>query len=94
MPTKNIKNAKQPVKLSSRKFYETKIVVTVLSEEPLNSNAELDAVHEYIVNGPCSGEVNWKPQLELNGREMASALRKQGSDPSFFRLTNKGEDAE
>jgi hypothetical protein len=95
MPTKNIKNAKQPVKLSSRKFYETKIVVTVLSEEPLNSNAELDAVHEYIVNGPCSGEVLWKQaNLELNGREMASALRKQGSEAGFFRLTDKGEDAE
>lgn len=88
MPRKN-----PAVKLSERKFYKTKIVVTVLSEEPLNSNAELDAVHEYIVNGSGSGEVNWQPQVELNGKQMAAALRKQGSDPGFFQLTDKGEDA-
>lgn len=80
------------LKLSPRKFYKTRIIVTVLSEEPLNSNAELDAVHEYIVNGPCSGEVNWQPQVELNAAQAARALRKQGSDPAFFQLTDKGED--
>ena len=80
--------------MTDRKFYKTRITVEVLSEEPLCDGLELDAVYEFIVNGPGSGTVKWHPPQELDGKQAARALRKQGSDPGFFRLADNGEDAD
>ena len=81
------------LKLSTRKFYKTRIVVEVLSENPLSEGLELDSVHWGITNGDWSGTVKWHPPQKLNGKQAAAALRKQGSDPGWFQLTDKGEDA-
>lgn len=81
-------------KASDRVFHRRRITVTVLSEEPLPEHLDLDKVAHEIVHGDCSGEVKWYPNEEIGGRAMAKALRKQGSDPEFFRINDKGEDLE
>jgi len=80
--------------VSDRKFHKRVITVTVLSEDELSDGAELDAVHEFITNGACSGEVSWGPDQTLDGGQMAKALKKQGSDPQFFHLNDDGSDAD
>ncbi len=80
--------------MTKRKFYKTRIVVEVLSEEPLSEDQELDSVHWGITNGDWSGTVKWSPPKVLNGAQAARALRSQGSDPGFFRLDDKGGDEE
>jgi len=79
--------------MTDRKFYKTVFKVTVLSEEPLG-NPDLEQVNHAITEGDCSGVVTVSEALELDGKQAARALYDQGSDPSFFRLTSKGEDDE
>jgi len=78
--------------MTNRKFYETKVVVTVLSETPLTGDYNLEQLHYAITDGECSGQIVQESTKELNGREAAEALAEQGSDPSFFGLTEDGED--
>lgn len=81
--------------MSDRKFYKTVITVTVLSEdEPLDSNLDLEGVHDSITGGDCSGEVTWADPVLLTGAEAAAALKAQGSDPCFFRLNPDGSEAD
>lgn len=78
-----------------RKFYKTVITVTVLSEdEPLDSNMELESVHDAITTGDCSGQVVWSDPVLLTPLEAAKALEEQGSDPGFFMLTADGKEAD
>ena len=79
---------------SSRKFYRTLVTVEVLSESPIEGFGELSELAYAITEGDCSGEVTVAPAKKLTGKQAAKALLKQGSDPSFFRLTDKGEDLE
>lgn len=78
--------------MTTRKFHKRVIRVTVLSEEPISEGLELDTIHQLITTGECSGEVDWKPDQVITGRQAAKALRQQGSDPSFFMLDNKGDE--
>jgi hypothetical protein len=80
--------------MTDRKFHKRRIVVTVASEYELAETLDLNQVNELIVNGDCSGEVEFKPDQVLNGLQAARLLKKQGSDPGFFRLDNKGDDVE
>jgi hypothetical protein len=70
------------------------IEVTVLSENPIPSGIDLATVAREIVEGDWSGAVYRKSQTVLGGRQMAKALENQGSDSTFFGLTQKGEDVE
>jgi len=78
--------------MTNRKFYETKVVVTVLSEKPLDGDYDLEQLHYAIMEGECSGQIVQESTKELNGREAAEALQEQNSAPSFFGLTEDGED--
>jgi hypothetical protein len=80
--------------MTERKFYETKVVVTILSEEELNPNLDLEQLHYAIRDGDCSGQTEIMEPKTLNGKEAVKALLNQASDPSFFRLTDDGEDLE
>ena len=80
-------------KQSKRQFHKTVIKVTVLSEEPYD-NTDVDQLVYDIRDGDCSGEVRIVSSKVLTGRQAARALQAQGSDPSFFRLTEDGEDNE
>lgn len=76
----------------TRKFYKTVFRVEVLSEDEPVGDLELDALHDLITNGDCSGEVNREEPVELTGAEAAAALLEQRSDPSFFNLDEDGTD--
>ena len=74
-----------------RQFYKTTIMVEVLSEKPVDFE-NLSAVDLEITEGDCSGKWEVTKTEELTGEQAVKALLEQGSDPSFFRLTDKGED--
>jgi hypothetical protein len=81
--------------MTKRKFYRTVIKVEVLSEGPIPNGMSLDKVNFHIVEGDCSGKVEWTvTNDEINGHVAAMLLREQGSDPGFFRLTDEGNDYE
>jgi hypothetical protein len=77
---------------SKRKFHKTVLRVTVLSEEPYEFTS-LSQTASDIDDGPCSGEVEVVSTKILSALQAAHALEKQASDPGFFNLTEKGEDA-
>lgn len=77
--------------MTKRKFFATTLQVTVLSEEPFEW-ATLADVDSAITDGGCSGEVKRMGNRLLDGKQAAQALLAQGSAPSFFRLTDTGED--
>lgn len=76
---------------SKRHFYRTVIEVEVLSEDPVDFG-DLAGIHAAITEGGCSGQWKVLKTGNVGARTMARLLKKQGSDPSFFRLTEKGED--
>jgi hypothetical protein len=76
--------------MTERTFFRTKIVVEVLSEYDPHFSSLGDVAYA-IEDGDCSG--NWDESTEeINGFECAVALLEQESDPSFFFLTEDGED--
>ena len=82
--------------MTRRKFYRTIIKVEVLHEDPrvLAKLEGLDEVHALITDGPCSGFWNvTRGPTEMNGLQTARLLLKQGSDPEFFSLDERGNDA-
>jgi hypothetical protein len=90
--SKTTKTGRPPVQLSERTFYKTKSTYEVLSEKPLG-DVSLKELDELCDSGPCSGRFFRRQERNLNGRQAARALEAQGSNPSFFNLTEKGEDA-
>jgi len=79
----------------ARKFYKTIIQVEVLSEDnPIGDYVDLADLAYEITDGECSGNVEVKEKIELTGKQAADALENQGSDPSFFRLDDDGNDVE
>ena len=79
---------------SKRKFYVTKYVVTLLSEEPLKSAMSLEEVAYAMNEGECSGEVEAFPAKKVGAKKMAKLLQAQGSDPEFFHIDEEGNDTE
>ena len=79
--------------MTNRKFHRTLIQVEVLSEEPYNQES-LEQVNHDIIEGDCSGKWEITKTEELDGQQAAQALIGQASDPSFFRLTEEGNDTE
>ena len=78
--------------MSTRKFYKRIFQVEVLSEDPIPEEMDLDELHYQVTDGSWSGMMTAQDQEEVDGARMAELLRHQQSDPSFFRLTDKGED--
>lgn len=79
--------------MTDRKFYKTVYEIVVLSEEQPN-NPSLETIAHQITEGDWSGTARETYSRELDGKQAARALYNQGSDPSFFQLTSKGEDCE
>lgn len=80
-------------KISDRKFYRTVFWVEILSEEPL-PDVSLKRLMAECEDGPYSGDSGHTKTEEIDGPKAARLLRKQGSDPAFFSLTDKGEDTD
>jgi len=78
--------------MTNRKFYKRTITIEVLSEEPIPSGMDIANIICEAQDGDYSmRELNEKETV-LNGKQAARALKRQGSDPEFFLLTDKGED--
>ena len=81
--------------MSERKFYRSVVQVEVLSEEPLKECllTDLDDLNYLTSEGDCSGDIKITVHNEeVNGPRMALLLQEQRSDPSFFGLTDDGND--
>jgi hypothetical protein len=78
--------------MTKRIFYKTKIVVEVLSEEPLPYGQSLADIEYDMTNGDNSGLWDIVETMELNGLACANELRNQGSNPEFFRIDEDGND--
>jgi len=64
-------------------LYRTIIKIEILSEGPYDPD-DISSVAYDIVEGDCSGSWEIESSETLTELEMAAALEKQGSDPSFI----------
>lgn len=80
--------------MSQRKFYRTVIHVEILSDDPSPKDASLQDIAYQISEGDWSGATKMAEHEEMDGEKMAKLLQEQGSDPSFFQLTEDGKDEE
>jgi hypothetical protein len=65
------------------KYYRTIVTIEVLSEEPVDFDS-LQAVHDAIVFGGCSGKWSVTFTEEVSPMRMEKLLLDQGSDPMFL----------
>ena len=77
--------------MTDRTFHRTIIQVEVLSEAPIGP-VDLETLHHMITEGDCSGKLTTLLEEELDGKQAAEALLNQASAPSFFNLTEDGDD--
>lgn len=84
----------QEVSATAHKFYKTQYLIEVLSEEPIRGDVNLKDIEYMITEGDCSGDVRTFGSVEISGAEAAKLLKRQGSDPSFFRIDENGNDIE
>jgi len=80
--------------MSKRKFFRSKVIVEILSEEPLNPAMSLSDIQYYTDEGDGCGRTQDMEVEELNAQEAVSALKEFGSEPAFFSLNDAGEDLE
>jgi hypothetical protein len=80
--------------MTDRKFFKTVVKFTVLSEEPIPDGMSLENIAAQCMTGDWSMGNASQKETEINGKQAARELEKQGSDPGFFSLTDKGEDSE
>ena len=71
----------------NKKYYKTTIAFSVLSEEPIPEQMNIDEIYQECIDGDYSGDLGFRSSVEvLNEKEAAQELIKQGSDPSFFGI--------
>jgi len=80
--------------MTARKFYQTIIAIEVLSEEPIPAGTDLPDIVQESIDGEYSLRILKYYERPLNGKQVAKALLKQASAPSFFQLTEEGEELE
>ena len=78
--------------MTDRKFHKRLLTIEVLSEEPIPEGMEVESIIEEAKSGDYSMRIAKDVETELNGKQAARALLKQGSSPDFFSLTESGED--
>ena len=79
---------------SERKFYKTRFVLEVLSEEPIPSMSLSSLEYEMNEGEYVGGQIEIVESKELTAAEMVNALYDFGSDPSFCRLDDDGNDCD
>ena len=80
--------------MTDRKFYKTIVKFEVLSGEPIPPGMEYENIVHECKEGEWSMRSLGEKKIVLNGKQAAKALTLQGSDPSFFCLDDKGNDAD
>lgn len=79
---------------TKKKLYHKRIVVEVLSEEPIPDSMTLaDLEHEYT-NGDYVGCTETKKNQIVTGRKAAKMVMAMGSDPTFFMMNEFGNEIE
>ncbi len=79
--------------MTKRKFYRTTITLEILSEHDIGG-LDIQQVVGEMVDGELSGRIlEWIPE-RIGGRTAAMLLMKQGSDPGFFGLDEKGNEVQ
>ena len=78
--------------MTTRKFYKRTLTVEFLSEEAIPAGMSLAQIIDEAEGGEYSMREFGEKEVELNGKQAARALQKQGSDPAFFQLTPDGDD--
>lgn len=78
-----------------RKYYETTIVIKLLTTDMDNSirNA-LDNIQNAIKSNYFAGEIQSTTTEKINSSMMARELKKQQYEPSFFNLDDDGNEVE
>ena len=77
-----------------RSFHRSVIQFEVLSEEPISDGATLESIAYECNEGRYIGRfLPTSDAYVVSGAEMARLLQEAGSDPGFFELDDKGEDA-
>jgi len=77
--------------MSKGKLYKSVLKVEILSEVPYPDVMSLDQVAFDIVEGECSGVIEWESlNAELHGTEAVKECEKHGSDPEFFQMDENG----
>lgn len=68
------------------KYQRHTITIEVLANDlsDFNHPVTLADIHYHITEGHCSGQITVTKVEELTRDEMAEALEKQGSDPTFL----------
>lgn len=76
-----------------KKIYKTIVQVEILSEEPIDSQLSLSQIAEEGDTGSFSIMIkDVRVNQEIKGIRAAREMRKQGSDPEFFDMDEKGND--
>jgi len=77
------------------KVYKSVLKVEILSEDPYPEVMTLNQVAFDIVEGECSGVIEWESlNAELHGEEAVKECDKHGSDPEFFQIDENGNKIE
>ena len=79
--------------MTTRQFYKRTITLEILSEDKIQNGVSLQQILWEAVEGNYSMQTVDETNAILTGKEAAAGLFNQGSDPSFFQLTDDGNDA-
>lgn len=78
---------------TKRKFYTTIVQVEILSDKDIDFNCvNLIDIAQMNLRDECSLAHKVVQHNCIGGKQMAKALRSQVNEPSFFQLTDDGED--
>ena len=78
--------------MTERKFFKRVVTIEVLSESPIPEGMSITNMIIEAMSGDYSMRAYNVNDKELNGKQAAKALLNQGSDPSFFGLSARGND--
>jgi len=77
------------------KLYKSVLKVEILSETPYPDVISLSQVDFDIIEGDCSGIIEWESlNAELHGSEAVKECEKHGSSPEFFQMDEDGNEIE
>jgi len=92
--------------MTKRTFFRTLVQIEILHESPVDwstihdigdgiSDPLLDFISEEITSGHHSGDIRIVEGNEkVDGASIVYLLKRQGTDPDFFMLTDNAEDIE
>jgi len=77
---------------TKKKLYHKRIVVDVLSDEPIPENMSLSVLDMEMTQGDYVGSIETKKNEVVTGRKAAKMVIAAGSDPMFFQMNDFGNE--